>query len=177
MGAYITWAKTHNSLFILTFDEDDGNNLNHIVTIFSGEMVEPGSYNNACNHYDILRTLEDMFELPYAGNSATATPLIDIWKAVDATAVKELQQNISVQINPNPVTFSARIEINGINDVAGCTFIIYDVLGNAVKNLSGQMSLHNGTFVFNREGIRNGIYFYRFTNAKEKVYTGKIVFE
>ena len=45
LSAYVNWAKTHNSLFILTFDEDDGDNLNHIVTLFAGEMVEPGSYN------------------------------------------------------------------------------------------------------------------------------------
>ncbi|CAN5493645.1 hypothetical protein BH11BAC1_BH11BAC1_14580 [soil metagenome] len=177
LSGYISWAKTHNSLFILTFDEDDGNNLNHIVTVFSGEMVEPGSYSTACNHYDVLRTLEDMFELSYAGNSATANPIVDIWKVDNTTSVKDLQQNVSVQINPNPVATTARVEISGVSDGTGCTFIIYDVLGNAVKNLSGQLSLHNGTFIFNREGIRNGIYFYRFTNTKDKVYTGKIVFE
>src|SRR6266550_3232186 len=31
---YVIWAKTHNSLAILTFDEDEGANGNHIVTIF-----------------------------------------------------------------------------------------------------------------------------------------------
>ncbi len=177
LSAYITWAKTHNSLFILTFDEDDGNNLNHIVTIFAGEMVEPGSYSTAVNHYDLLRTIEDMYELPYAGNSATANTIMEVWKTENTTSIKDIQQNISVQINPNPVATVAQVEIRGMKDISGCTFIIYDMLGNEIKNLTGKMKIHNGVFTFNREGIRNGIYFYRFTSATQKIYTGKMVFE
>ena len=178
LSAYITWAKTHNSLFILTFDEDDGNNLNHIVTVFAGEMVQPGNYAAACNHYDLLRTIEDMYELPYAGNSATANTIMDVWKTENTTSMNEIRQNISVQVNPNPVSTVASIEINGLKDISECTFIVYDMLGNAVKNLTSQMLLHNGTFTFNREGIRNGIYFYRLlSSTTQKIYTGKIVFE
>jgi len=177
MSAYITWAKTHNSLFILTFDEDDGDNMNHIVTIFAGEMVEQGNFASGCSHYDVLRTIEEMYELPFAGNSATATAITSVWKADNTTAVSERSKNISVSISPNPVSLSANVELTGIYDISGCTFIIYDVLGNEVKNLTSEMKLHDGSFVFNREGIRNGIYFYRFTDANEKVFTGKIVFE
>ncbi|TMF80859.1 MAG: hypothetical protein E6I11_17470, partial [Chloroflexi bacterium] len=32
---YVQWAKTHNSLAILTFDEDGGSNGNHIYTVFA----------------------------------------------------------------------------------------------------------------------------------------------
>src|SRR5690349_20982408 len=39
LDTYVQWAKTHNSLFILTFDEDDDSQGNRIVTIFSGPMV------------------------------------------------------------------------------------------------------------------------------------------
>lgn len=178
LSAYITWAKTHNSLFILTFDEDDGNNLNHITTVFAGEMVEPGSYSTAYNHYDVLRTIEDMYELPYAGNSATANTIQEVWKTENTTSVNEIRQNISVQVTPNPVSSVATIEINGLKDISECTFVVYDMLGNAVKNLTGQMLLHNGAFTFSREGIRNGIYFYRLlAGTTQKIYTGKIVFE
>ena len=50
-------------------------------------------------------------------------------------------------------------------------------VGNEIKNLSAQLQIRNRVFTFNREGIRNGIYFYRLTVAKDKVVTGKIVFE
>ena len=177
LGGYISWAKTHNSLFILTFDEDDGDNLNHIVTVFAGEMVEPGSYATSCNHYDVLRTLEDMYGLTYAGNSASANTITEIWKTDNTTAVGELARNVSVRINPNPIATTARVEVSGISDAAGCTFIIYDMLGNVVKDLSGEMILHHGVFAINREGIRNGIYFYRLSGPGQKEFTGKVVFE
>jgi len=175
LSAYINWSKTHNSLFILTFDEDDGDNLNHVVTLFAGEMVEPGNYNTTYNHYDLLRTIEEMYELPYAGNSATATTIMDVWKSDNTTAVNETPQKISLTVTPNPVSVFAQVEISGVADLNNCTFIIYDVLGNVVKDLSQELKLHHGRFIFHREDTRNGIYFYRFTNGKEKVQTGKIV--
>ena len=43
IGHYAQWAMTHNSLLIITWDEDDGSANNHIPTIFVGPMVKPGS--------------------------------------------------------------------------------------------------------------------------------------
>src|SRR5437773_8889323 len=34
---YVQWAKTHNSLAIMTFDEDGGSNNDHITTVFAGQ--------------------------------------------------------------------------------------------------------------------------------------------
>ena len=79
MDAYIQWAKTHNSLFILTFDENSGTSGNQIATIFEGPMVVSGQYSENINHFNVLRTLEDMYNLPYAGQSASVAPITDIW--------------------------------------------------------------------------------------------------
>jgi uncharacterized repeat protein (TIGR01451 family) len=79
LGAYAQWAQSHNSLLIVTWDENDTSAGNHIPTIFVGQMVNAGSYSEAINHYNVLRTIEDMYGLPYAGASATATPITDIW--------------------------------------------------------------------------------------------------
>src|SRR6266487_1513906 len=80
LNNYVKWAKTHNSLFILTFDEDDGNYSNHIVTIFIGAMVKHGQYSIKINHYNLLRTIEDMYKLPYAGKAANVNPITRCWK-------------------------------------------------------------------------------------------------
>jgi phosphatidylinositol-3-phosphatase len=80
LNNYIQWAKTHNSLFILTFDEDNGNYNNHIVTIFTGSMVKNGQYSNKINHYNVLRTIENMYGLPYAGNAANVKSITTCWK-------------------------------------------------------------------------------------------------
>src|SRR5262249_4891999 len=44
-----------------------------------------GSYGELINHYNVLRTLEDMYDLSYAGNSGSVQPITDVWASV-ATA-------------------------------------------------------------------------------------------
>ncbi len=79
LAAYATWCQTHNSLLIVTFDEDNGGENNRIVTIFYGPMVVPGQYPESITHYNVLRTLEDMFGLPHAANTVALAPILDIW--------------------------------------------------------------------------------------------------
>ncbi len=81
LSGYITWAQTHNSLFVLTFDEDDGTVQNQIPTIITGAGVVSGAYSEQINHYNLLRTLEDAYGLAAVGASATANPISDIWSA------------------------------------------------------------------------------------------------
>jgi hypothetical protein len=86
LDSYVQWAKTHNSLFIITFDENNGNAGNQIATIFEGPMVQVGQYSENINHFNILRTLEDMYNLPYAGQSASVASITDIWLTGGPTA-------------------------------------------------------------------------------------------
>lgn len=80
LSDFITWASINNSLFILTFDEDDGSYNNHITTLFIGQKVKIGSYSEKITHYTVLRTLEDMFNLPYAGAAAKEASIINCWE-------------------------------------------------------------------------------------------------
>ncbi|MGD8428566.1 MAG: alkaline phosphatase family protein [Balneolaceae bacterium] len=79
MGSYIEWAKTHNSLFILTFDEDNFTPQNRIPTLLVGPMVKSGRYDSYINHYNVLRTIEKLYDLPNSG-PATEKPIKGIWK-------------------------------------------------------------------------------------------------
>lgn len=81
LDGYVQWAKSHNSLFILTFDEDDGSEGNRIVTLFVGPMIKPGQYSQTIDHYDLLRTLEDMYGLSHSGAAASATPIEGVWSS------------------------------------------------------------------------------------------------
>lgn len=80
IDGYVKWAKTHNSLLILTWDEDDGSTANHVATIMVGPMVKSGSYATPITHYSVLRTVEDMYGLPPANNSTSAAPITDCWQ-------------------------------------------------------------------------------------------------
>ncbi|MFF4795925.1 alkaline phosphatase family protein [Streptomyces sp. NPDC001276] len=70
--SYIQWAKTHNSLFVLTWDEDDFTPANHIPTIMVGPMARAGEYDQKINHYNVLRTLLDMYGLDHINHTADA---------------------------------------------------------------------------------------------------------
>jgi phosphatidylinositol-3-phosphatase len=80
LDGYVQWAKTHNSLFILTFDEDDYGSTEHIITIFSGGMVKGGAYKVTINHFNVLRTIEWMYGLPYAGSAANVKTINNCWR-------------------------------------------------------------------------------------------------
>jgi hypothetical protein len=104
IDTYLPWAMTHNSLLIVTWDEDgDNTGSNQIATIFAGAKVRPGNYtetnlnaNNpyvanptdpgietptgtAMNHWNVLSTIEDIYGLAHIGNSINRPPVIDIF--------------------------------------------------------------------------------------------------
>lgn len=104
IDTYLPWAITHNSLLIVTWDEDgDNTGSNQIATIFAGAKVKPGNYtetnlnaNNphigsptdpgiqtptgtAMNHYNVLATLEDVYGLTHIGGSLNRRPVSDIF--------------------------------------------------------------------------------------------------
>ena len=80
LDPYVQWANTHNSLLIVTWDEDEGSEKNVIPTFFVGPMVKPGVYNENVNHYNLLRTVEDIYGLSHAGQAKTSEPIMSIWK-------------------------------------------------------------------------------------------------
>lgn len=79
LNGYAQWATSHNSLLVVTWDEDDDSAGNHIATVITGANVRPGRYAQSINHYSVLRTLEDLYGLPHVGASATAAPLNGIF--------------------------------------------------------------------------------------------------
>jgi phosphatidylinositol-3-phosphatase len=82
---YYNWAKQHNSLLILTFDENsqsplmggvtdpadkDPKKSNRIVTILAGDHIKHGEYSEGkgVTHVNVLRTLEAMYKLNRSGS-------------------------------------------------------------------------------------------------------------
>ncbi|KUJ67259.1 acid phosphatase [Streptomyces albus subsp. albus] len=80
LGGYAEWARTHNSLLIVTFDEDNFTSVNQIYTLFVGAHVKAGYQSSTqINHYSVLRTLEDMYGLPPLGGAAGKSAITDAW--------------------------------------------------------------------------------------------------
>jgi acid phosphatase len=79
VGGYAEWAIRHDSLLILTWDENDGSPGNQIPTILVGQLVRPGRYAEPISHYSVLATIEAAYGLPPDGQAATARPITDVW--------------------------------------------------------------------------------------------------
>lgn len=77
---YVEWAFKHNSLLILTWDEDSGKENNQVVTLFIGPMVKAGTNSQHINHYNVLRTMLDMYGLPALGESADTQTIKGVWE-------------------------------------------------------------------------------------------------
>ena len=77
---YRTWARSHNSLLLVTFDESASQGGgNRIVTLLDGAGVRPGRVDEPVDHYRLLGTIEAMYGLPALGHAADTTPITDIW--------------------------------------------------------------------------------------------------
>jgi hypothetical protein len=77
---YVQWAQTHNSLLIVTWDEDDFSQENKIPTFVVGPMVKKEEFTEKVNHFNLLRTIEDIYGLSHAGKSESVKPIIGIWR-------------------------------------------------------------------------------------------------
>lgn len=80
LGPLLSWAQTHDTLVIITWDESSDLRDNHIPTIFLGPMVKPGRYAEPIDHYRVLRTIEDFYKTGHAGKSAGVPPITGIWR-------------------------------------------------------------------------------------------------
>jgi hypothetical protein len=76
-----TPAFSQKNLVVITFDEGDEGGSNQIYTLLLGDTVKAGLRDNTkYNHYSLLRTVEDNFELGNLGREdATATPIKGVW--------------------------------------------------------------------------------------------------
>lgn len=77
LSAYVEWAKHHDSLLIVTWDESDARSVtNQIPLIVVGAGIKPGRSDQFVSHYSLLRTLENFYRLRPLGGSSDVQPLL-----------------------------------------------------------------------------------------------------
>jgi hypothetical protein len=79
LGEYADWSVDHNSLLIVTADEDDRDHHNRIATVFTGAHVRSGKYPARTDHYGLLATLLASCRLRPFEAAARARPITAIW--------------------------------------------------------------------------------------------------
>lgn len=76
MNGYAQWAKTHNSVLIITTDENNGSGLTDpVLTIAVGQGIAHSRQSAHVTHDSLLRTVEDWFHLAHLKDTAGASPL------------------------------------------------------------------------------------------------------
>jgi len=76
---FVKWAYGNNSLLVLTWDEDNYREGNHIATLFVGPMVKTGTSEQRINHYNVLRTLLDFYGQSAPGAARSAKSIVGVW--------------------------------------------------------------------------------------------------
>jgi acid phosphatase len=80
LGSYARWAPAHNSLLIVTWDENDYSAGNQIATILVGAHLQAGTDGRPATHYSVLRALEDSASVAHLGGAAAAPALTGFWR-------------------------------------------------------------------------------------------------
>ncbi|WP_246680176.1 alkaline phosphatase family protein [Mesorhizobium sp. B2-8-9] len=79
LHAYANWSRRHNSLLIVTFDEDDYRIENRVFTVFYGAGIKPGRYAQRIDHYTLLRTIEEIEGIAPLGTTVVRKAIGNIW--------------------------------------------------------------------------------------------------
>jgi phosphatidylinositol-3-phosphatase len=83
LDGYVQWARTHNSLFIVTFDECAPLNpvaSTPIATVLVGDGVPAGSFDGQANLYSLLQLFLGTHGLSALGEDGRAPSLAGIWE-------------------------------------------------------------------------------------------------
>lgn len=161
---YVQFAKTHNSLLIVTWDEDDGSMSNQIPTIFLGPMVKQGQFGETIDHFNVLRTLEDLYGLPHAGQSANVSPITDVWNTNQPdfslsaspnslTLVQGNSGNSTITVNPvNGFNGTVSLSISGLPSGVTASFNPTSTTSSSTLTLTAASGAATGTFTLTVTG-------------------------
>jgi hypothetical protein len=154
----VRWAVTHNTLVITTWDEDDNLHSNNIATLFSGSNINGGTYSTPTfTHYDVLRTIEDMYGLPYCGSSSTAADITGMWNITTGiTAEPTITNNVAIWPVPAKSQLNMKISVSTADKVH---INICDITGRVIKEENADLKSGDNAIDLNIEGFANGIYF------------------
>lgn len=95
LSAYADWATTHNSLLVVTWDEDDGSTSNHIPTIVMGAGLAAGQNNQTVNQYSLVHTIENAYGLPGLTSNDINAPLLNFASVTPPSGGSEIDTQFS----------------------------------------------------------------------------------
>jgi len=146
-------AAGPRGLVILTWDEDDGSDGNHILTTFTSPLARAGYISRRfINFFVVVRTICDGLGLPAFAEAAPVNPITDVWvKAVQPPPPPPPPPSNHVVLgpaipNPSSGSMTAVLDLPAQSQVR-TEATIYDLTGRRVKTLisaqlTGQVQIY-----------------------------------
>ncbi len=169
MMPLVRWAANpvNNTLVIVIWDEDDGGHSNNIPLLFCGGIVKGGTCTATLTHYDILKTVEDMYGLPLCGSSATGVDVPNtVWLVTGINSIIKTVNKVST--GPVPAKNAVNIKVTSIAE-GNANIGLYDMTGRLVKEMKTELKPGDNSYTMNTDDISNGIYFVNITGEKINV--------
>jgi phosphatidylinositol-3-phosphatase len=140
LNGYAQWAKTHNSLLIITWDEDDYNGTNQIATVLYGSGLRPGGtvVGGTWTLHNLLRTLEDMYgSATHAGSAAQTKSFVGPFAVDPDVTVRTIRQGLNSYASGADTMLSQ--DSPAVNNAATHDLVVDLDLGAAAGNQVGQV--------------------------------------
>ena len=95
VAAYANWAKQHNSLLVVTFDEDFAAQRGNIPTVFYGANVAAGkTVQTTATLHNLLRTVEDLSGAAPSGSAACVRSIVGTFQSDPPFTIRSFQQGL-----------------------------------------------------------------------------------
>ena len=137
--------------------------------------------------FSVIRIKRDFGGGDYYYNWLTVTPrlfYVAIYNNNDSlltflgtgttTSIKYIpSKTASIKIYPNPITNDAIISISTNENLKGAKLVLTDLTGRTIKEIAADKS----DLLFNRDGLKTGIYFYSLFNSESCLARGKFMID
>jgi acid phosphatase len=120
LQAYANWATTHNSLLIVTFDEDNGGEGNRIPTVMYGANLNYGTQvDSTWTLHNLQRTLEDSNHTnAHAGQAAKTRSIIGAFTSDVPVTTTRIQEGLNGYSTEHDTTIRADNPSTPLNSAA-----------------------------------------------------------
>jgi hypothetical protein len=173
----VRWCQqpASNSLVIVVWDEDDGSAGNNIPMLFCSSLCNGGTCSTKLNHYDLLKTVEDMYGATLCGSASSGVDVpTSIW---NLTSVNTVNQPVN-DVTAWPVPAKNQLNMNVSSVAEGKANIgMYDITGRLVKEMPAELKVGDNYLTINTDDVSSGIYFLNIKgdniNISKKVVVSK----
>jgi len=139
---------------------------------------EPGSHGhiqfriNKLNAASVGQVIENTAYIYFDFNEPVITNTAMNTYVIPTTIAEEMNTTGLVSVYPNPFNTTTTFVINSDKTNEAYTFELYDVLGKKVNELT---NITSKQFNVVRDGLENGMYFYKIYTSEKVIGNGKLI--